>query len=140
MDCDVMKRAGAMFYEKAHKSPAVRSILRSNLDPNGVPFLMFGFENSKTAPKPVRYVLRYPSPDQIRIFEEADPGFRERALMEAAGAERCEDFNFLPEFVAICLFGSLRVSHGFDYYISEDPASNWRNRRLQRPPTQGKSS
>jgi hypothetical protein len=130
MDCDLMKRAGAEFFEQAHKSRAVRSILRSNLDPNGLCFLMFGFDNSKTAYKPVGYVLRYPSQDQIRIFEEADPGFRERALdadpvlMEAAGAERCTDFNFQSEFVAICLGGSLCVSHGLCHYISNAQASD----------------
>lgn len=117
MDCDLMRQAGARFHEEVGRSPVVESILRSNLEPNGHLFLMFGFDTAKTDRKTSGYVLRYPCPTQIRIFEEADPDYRERALnadpklMEAAGAERCTDFNNLPEYVAICLGGSLCVSN-----------------------------
>ncbi|KAK4499591.1 hypothetical protein PRZ48_010109 [Zasmidium cellare] len=109
----LMQRAGARFYNRITECPPAQAFVRSTIDPNNIPPLMFGFDRSNL---PGGYILRNPAQSQIQVFRDAQYDFRGKALcadarlMEEAGAEQCADMNNVAEFVAIILRGSVGTS------------------------------
>lgn len=116
MDPGLMQRAGARFYNRITDCPPAQAFVRSTIAPDRTPPLMFGFDQTRL---PGGYIIRNPTADQIQVFRDADYDFRSYALcadprlMERAGAEECRDMNNVPEFVAIILRGSVKVSTNF---------------------------
>ncbi|KAF2167593.1 hypothetical protein M409DRAFT_22396 [Zasmidium cellare ATCC 36951] len=109
-DPTLMQRAGARFYDRITECLPAQNFVRSTVAPDGIPPLMFGFDQSNL---PGGYILRNPTESQIQVFRDAQYDFRTYALcadarlMRQAGAERCADMNDVPEFVAIILRGSV---------------------------------
>ena len=102
---ELMKAAGAKFYVHRYDCPAIGEWLKRSQKPESEedpPIFLSLVRNGGG------YVLRYPTKEQCKLFEDAGINYRMRALgvmpqdlMEKAGATYHDNINIVPEFVGL---------------------------------------